>query len=302
MTKQPADAPTVAHAVPHVLGEGVIWDDRARVVWWTDIVGRKLWRLDPASGGAKHWDMPERLASFALCEADGWLLLALESRLAFFQPETGEIAELHAVEKNLPTRSNDGASDRQGRFVFGTLHEPEQGDKQPVGGFYRLDRALKLERLPLPGVAISNSIAFSPAGDRMYFCDSPTRKILCCDYGDTLGEPRVFVDLAGIAGEPDGSTVDAEGALWNAQWGMHRVVRYLPDGTQDRIVDMPTSQPTKPAFGGPGLDTLFVSSARDGLSPAQLADDAQAGFLFSQVVGVTGLRESRFAGTPIRDR
>lgn len=294
-------SPTVAHAAPHELGEGVVWDDRLQALWWTDIGGCKLWRLHPDDGRVLHWDMPERLASFALCEADGWLLLALASRLAFFHPDARELIELHAVEKHLPTRSNDGVCDRQGRFVFGTLHEPAQGGKQAVGGFYRLNRDLSLERLPLPDVAISNSIAFSPAGDRMYFCDSPTRKIYCCDYGDTLGEPRLFVDLAGMSGVPDGSTVDAEGALWNAQWGMGRVVRYLADGSEDRIIALPAAQTTKPALGGAKLGTLFVTSASEDLTAEQLAADPQAGYLFAVDVGMTGLRESRFAGTPNRD-
>lgn len=294
-------AVTVAHATNHILGEGVVWDDRQQVVWWTDIPGKKLWRLNPLDGQAVHWEMPERLASFALCETDGWLLLALASRLAFFHPQTEQLVHLRDVEKDLPTRTNDGVCDRQGRFVFGTMHEPAHGDRQAVGGFYRLDHALALERLPLPDVAISNSIAFSPSGDRMYFCDSPTRKIFYCDYGDALGEPRLFVDLGDARGVPDGSTVDADGALWNAQWGLHRVVRYLPDGSLDRIINLPASQPTKPAFGGAALATLFVTSARDGLSPEQIANDPQAGYLFSHDVGATGLRESRFAGTPPRD-
>ena len=294
-------APTVAHATAHLLGEGVLWDDRQQVVWWTDILRKKLWRMDPLDGHAMHWDMPERLASFALCEADGWLLLALASRLAFFNPGTEQLIDLHVVEKDLPTRSNDGACDRQGRFVFGTMHEPTQGARQAIGGFYRLGHSLQLERLPLPAVAISNSIAFSPTGDQMYFCDSPTRKIFCCDYGDTLGEPRLFVDLGNVVGVPDGSTVDAAGALWSAQWGMGRVVRYLPDGTQDRIIEMPVCQPTKPAFGGAALATLFVTSARDGLNPAQLHAEPQAGYLFTHDVGSAGLREPRFAGVPIAD-
>lgn len=294
-------SPAVAHALPHELGEGVIWDDRLQVVWWTDILGKKLWRMDPLDGHAVHWDMPERLASFALCEADSWLLLALASRLVFFNTRSEQMVDLHLIEKNLPTRNNDGACDRQGRFVFGTLHEPTWGSKQAIGAFYRLGHALELERLSLPPCAISNSIAFSPSGDRMYFCDSPTRKIYCCDYGDRLGEPRLFVDLGKVEGVPDGSTVDAEGALWNAQWGMRRVVRYLPDGTQDCIIDMPVRQPTKPAFGGAALTTLFVTSAREGLSNDQLAADPHSGYLFAQKVGFTGLSETRFAGIPIRD-
>ncbi|WP_266172055.1 SMP-30/gluconolactonase/LRE family protein [Dyella subtropica] len=291
----------VAHAGPHTLGEGVLWDEREQAVYWTDIAGCMLWRLRPSDGRITHWRMPERLASFALCEADGWLLLALASQLAFFHLERQELIPLHPIEPGLPTRANDGACDRQGRFVFGTLHEPADGVRRPIGGLYRLHGDLSLEQLPLPGLAISNSIAFSPAGDRMYFCDSPTREILCCDYGDLLGAPRVFVDLKHIEGEPDGSAVDAEGALWNAQWGMHRVVRYLPDGREDCVLDLPARQPTRPAFGGPDLKTLYVTSARDGLTAAQLAADPHAGALFAFPGGMVGLREPRFAGTPIRD-
>jgi L-arabinonolactonase len=291
----------IAHPGPHALGEGVLWDDRLQALYWTDIAGSTLWRLHPADGSVQHWNMPERLASFALCEADGWLLLALASQLAFFQLDQQRLVPLQGIEPALATRANDGACDRQGRFVFGTLHEPITGAKQAVGGFYRIDRQLRLERLALPAVAISNSIAFSPAGDRMYFCDSPTRKILCCEYGDTLGAPRTFVDLGDIEGEPDGSAVDAEGGLWNAQWGMQRVVRYLPDGSVDRIVEVPARQPTRPAFGGERLDTLYVTSALVGLSPDQLAADVHAGAVFSFDLGTTGLREPRFAGRPIHD-
>jgi L-arabinonolactonase len=285
----------------NTLGEGVLWCDRTQSVYWTDIHRSTLWRLHPADGTVQQWTLPERLASFALCEAEHRLLLALASRLAFFDLSDGSLETLHEIEPGLATRANDGACDRQGRFVFGTLHEPASGSKQPVGGFYRLNADLSLERLALPGVAISNSIAFSPAGDIMYFCDSPTRRIHCCDYGDTLGSPRVFVDLGDVAGEPDGSTVDAEGALWNAQWGLGRVVRYLADGREDRIVRVPARQPTRPAFGGTDLEMLYITSARGGLSEAELSAEPQSGALFAFPSGVRGLVEPRFAGFSIRE-
>lgn len=283
----------------NVLGEGIVWCERAQALYWTDIQTATLWRHAPASGETRQWQLPERLASFALCEADGWLLLALASRLAFFHLADGALHTIHEVEPGLPTRCNDGACDRQGRFVFGTLHEPPGGGpKQPVGGFWRLDAGLALEKLPLEGVAISNSLAFSPDGGTMYYCDSPTRTIRCCTYGDTLGPARGFVDLRGISGEPDGSCVDADGGLWNAQWGMGRVVRYRPDGHEDRIIPVPAHQPTRPAFGGAALDTLYVTSARDGLDAAQQAADPLAGALFAARVGARGLPEPRFAGVP----
>lgn len=295
---QTLPAMQVAADVGNTLGEGILWCDRAQALYWTDIQRATLYRLHPATDTLEHWPMPERLASFALCEEDGWLLLALASQLAFFRLADAHLEPLHAVEPALATRSNDGACDRQGRFVFGTLHEPDQGDQQPVGGFWRLDAALKLERLNLPGVAISNALAFSPDGGTMYFCDSLTRRIDCCDYGDTLGAPRVFTTLDGDHGEPDGCCVDADGCLWNAQWGRSRVICYGPDGAPRRVLPVPCSQPTRPAFGGARLDTLYVTSAREGLSDAKLTAEPHAGALFCAGVGVHGLREPRFAGRP----
>ncbi|MEW9624617.1 SMP-30/gluconolactonase/LRE family protein [Rhodanobacter geophilus] len=295
-----ASAPMqAALAAANTLGEGIVWCERAQALYWTDIHASTLWRHAPSSGETRQWTLPERLASFALCEADGWLLLALASRLAFFRLADGVLHTLCEVEPGLPTRCNDGACDRRGRFVFGTLHEPaDGGPKQPIGGFWRLNADLTLEKLSLEGVAISNSLAFSPDGGTLYYCDSLTRTIRCCAYGDTVSGLRGFADLRDTAGEPDGSCVDAEGGLWNAQWGLGRVVRYRADGGIDRIVPVPASQPTRPAFGGAALDTLYVTSARDGLDADTLAGEPLAGALFAARVGMHGLPEPRFAGRP----
>lgn len=281
------------------LGEGVLWCERTQALYWTDIHAAALWRLTPADGAVRTWTLPERLASFALCEAEGWLLLALASRLAYFHLDSGELRTLHEIEPGLDTRANDGACDRQGRFVFGTLHEPRDGGgKRAVGGFHRLNPDLGLEALPLPKVAIANGIAFSPDGAVMYFCDSLRKRIERCAYGDTLGEAETFIDLSGLEGEPDGAAVDADGALWSAQWGASRVVRYLADGREDRVVRVPTRQPTRPAFGGRDLDTLYITSAHDGMDAAARERDRLAGALFAFAAGVRGLPEPRFAGDP----
>ncbi|WCE03802.1 SMP-30/gluconolactonase/LRE family protein [Pseudoxanthomonas sp. JBR18] len=289
------DARTVV-AAGNRLGEGVVWCERTGALLWTDIHNAVLWRHVPATGHTQQWPMPERLASFALCQADGWLLLALASRLAFFHLDTGELRPLCDIPRAPDTRANDGGGDRQGRFVFGTLHEPAQGPKHKVGGFFRLNADLTLEALPLPGVAISNSIAFSPAGDTMYFCDSLDRRIQHVAYGDTLGVPATFVDLSDHPGEPDGAAVDAQGGLWSAQWGAARVTRYLPDGQHDRDIHLPTAQPTRPALGGADLSTLYITSAHDGLVGSDR--DPAAGDVFAAPAGVRGLPEARFAGDP----
>src|SRR5262249_54181493 len=186
---------------------------------------------------------------------------------------------------------NAGRVDPQGRFVCGGMNEAE--DLSPISSVYRLDgeTATRL----IEGVAITNSLAFSPDGERMYYTDMPTKRISVFTYGDELGAPRELIDLNAQAGLPDGSTVDADGCLWNAQWGGHRILRITPDGVLDRVVELPVSNPTCLAFGGPDLSTLFVTSARMGLSEEQLAQEPHAGDLLALDVGVKGLPERRFS-------
>jgi L-arabinonolactonase len=277
----------------NALGECVLWCERTGRVLWTDILGSVLWIHDGRE--ARSIPMPERLASFALTDSDDRLLLGLASRLAFYDFSTGVVTTICEVEADLPgTRLNDGRCDRQGRFVFGTFNQDEP--RLPIGAFYRLNGDLTLEKLPLPPVAIANSTCFSPDGATMYFCDSPDKAIRCCDYDTVTGaisNVRLFAKLDGGPGEPDGSCIDADGYLWNAEWGASRVVRYAPDGTVERIVPVAATQPSCVAIGGAGLDTLFISSALVGLATPVTAD----GGLFSAAIGpVRGLPEARFIG------
>lgn len=278
------------------LGEGATWCARSGRLYWTDIEGKRLSRYDARDGQHVSWEMPERLACFALCEDERMLLLGLESRLGFFGLETGAIDTIAEVEPGMPTRLNDGRCDRQGRFVFGTKYEAEP--MQAIGGFYRLNRDLTLERLPLPAPAISNSIAFSPDGATMYYCDSPTRAICACDYNadGTIANQRIFTTLTDGTGVPDGSTVDAEGGLWNAQWGGARVVRYGADGLETGRVKIPTAQPSCVTLGGARLDTLYVTSARAEMDAATLAREPHAGGVFAVRIGRAGLAEPLFQG------
>lgn len=290
-----------AVAAGNTLGEGIVWCVRRQCLYWTDIQAATLWCHYPTAGVTRTWALPERLATFALCEDDDWLLLGLASRLAFLHLPSGRVDPIRTVEDGLPTRLNDGACDREGRFVFGTLHEPEDGDaQQPVASFYRLDADLSLHRLALEKVAISNAIAFSPDGRTMYFCDSPTRIIQRCAYDRSgeVGPAEPWIDLRDIAGVPDGATVDADGGLWNAQWGMGRVVRYRPDGSEDVIVTIPAMQPTRPALGGADLDKLYVTSAHEGMTPGERLTSPRAGHVFVTRVAQKGLPETPFAGVP----
>ena len=283
----------------NILGEGVLWCDRTRRVFWTDIHAATLWSLVPETGAVRTWSIPDRLGCFALTEDDDTLLLGLASQLAFFHLESGRLTHVCDVEPELAsTRINDGRCDRQGRFVFGTLNE--HASRERIGSFYRLGADLRLEKLPLGGVAIPNSICFSPDGSRMYYCDSIARVIRCSDYGpspDDLRNERVFADLRGGPGAPDGSTVDCEGGVWNAQWGAARVVRYAPDGAVDCVIPVPVSQPSCVCFADDGLTQLYVTTAREDLSDAALEKEPLAGGLFcADLPNVRGLPESRFGG------
>jgi len=277
----------------HELGEGVLWCDRSQSLFWTDIHASRLWNHDPQRGTTRSWGMPERLCCFAFTGDANRLLLGLASRLAFFTLDEGVVSPICDIEPDLPTtRLNDGRCDRQGRFVFGTLNEDP--GRAPIGSFYRLDTDLSLERLPLPGVAISNSICFSPAGDVMYYCDSMQGKIMCCDVDG--GNSRVFADVS-AAGGPDGSSVDADGYVWNARWGGAQVVRFAPDGSIERSVEVPATQVSCVAFGGADLSTLYITTAHEGMDAAQRQADALAGGVFAaRLDGVRGLPEARFAG------
>ncbi len=283
----------------HELGECVLWCERSGRLLWTDIPASTLWVHTPALRVTRSWPMPERLCCFALTDSDDRLLLGLASSLAFFSFSTGAVEHIVDVEADIPaTRLNDGRCDRQGRFVFGMFNQ-DPGPKAALGGFYRLNLDLRLERLPIGNAAIANSICFSPDGTRMYYADSVTREIRCCEYdplSGAVGASRVFVALDAAPGEPDGSCIDADGCLWSTRWGAGQVLRFDPDGRLERALSLAAPQPSCPAFGGPDLATLYVTSAHLGMNGADRLAAPLSGALFRQALDVRGLAEPRFLG------
>ena len=280
----------------HALGEGVLWDDRLGVLRWTDILASQLWQYDPASGASRHWDLPSRLGCFALTQDPDVLLMALEKQLVRFDLRDSSIEPLAPIEPELAdTRSNDGRCDRHGNFVFGTINEH---GAERIASFYRYSAGGQLTKLALPKAAITNSICFSPDGGTMYFCDTPTRRIMACDYDGVTGEVdrlRVFAEVPEGFGTPDGSTIDSEGFLWNAEWGASRVLRYAPDGRVDCVIEMPVNQPSCVSFMGAQRDRLAVTTARQGLDAAEIAEHPLHGAVFTLAAPRgRGLPESRY--------
>ena len=276
------------------LGEGVVWSSAHGEVQWTDIFGRRFWTYSPSDGAKRSVALPDRLACFAPLGGTS-LLAGFAGGLEVFDLKSGARRPIAAIEPDRPTtRVNDGKLDRRGRLVFGTMDEAPSGAR-PIGQVYAYEGGTSPRAL-VSGVRIANSIAFSPDGRRMYFADTPTKIIRCYDYdldSADLSAERTFAAPQG-PGAPDGSTVDADGCLWNAEWGGGRVVRYTPDGRVDRAVALPCSQVTCCAFGGARLDRLYVTTARIGLDAAALAREPHAGALFVIDAGVTGLADTPF--------
>eukprot|EP00238_Polyblepharides_amylifera_P010592 CAMPEP_0196579664 /NCGR_PEP_ID=MMETSP1081-20130531/24362_1 /TAXON_ID=36882 /ORGANISM="Pyramimonas amylifera, Strain CCMP720" /LENGTH=307 /DNA_ID=CAMNT_0041899313 /DNA_START=219 /DNA_END=1142 /DNA_ORIENTATION=+ len=283
----------------NILGESIVWCPERSRLFWVDIEGMLFHELDPESGDLKLWDLPERAGSVALKE-DGGFLFAFASGLAEYNLKSGAISkQLAVLEVDLPsTRLNDGRCDRQGRFVVGGFNEKQAEDGgQPLSGIYRLAADGSVVRLVEEGVRCSNSICFSLDGSRMYFADSPTRKIYMFDYsGELPTNKTLFYEMPeSDPGIPDGSTVDSEGNIWNAEFMGARVVRHrASDGVIDTIVHLPVPNPTQMALGGPDLDTLYITTARRKMSDEQLAAAPTAGGIFAVKVPIKGVIEPKF--------
>ena len=278
------------------LGESCLWCPATRRVWWLDILKPCLQSFEPATGEHRVYPLPGRNCGNASLRRSGGFVLAMDNGLHGYDPATGTMEFLLHVEPDQPdNRYNDGRCDRRGRLWIGTM---DAEIRRPSGSFYRVDPHRTAKRL-FDDIAVPNSTAFSPDDRTLYFADTRRHTIWAFDFDLAAGEisnRRVFADLSGRKGLPDGSCVDAEGFLWNAEFAGHRLTRYAPDGRVDRAVELPVTSPTCCCFGGDALDTLYVSSASFRLSPEQRAAESCAGGLLALDVGVLGLPEAAYAG------
>ena len=277
------------------LAEGPVWDTEDGVLYWVNIKQREIHRFDPATGKDKQWTTPTDVGSIVLRNSGG-MVAALKTGFFFFDPQGNTFTPVAEPEPDLQqNRFNDGNTDRQGRFWAGSLHDPEM---EPTGSLYRLDTDLSCHRM-FSGIYASNGLAFSPDSKTVYFADSRRRLVWAWDFDAAEGallNQRVFIELHGGDGVPDGAAVDADGGYWLTQPPAGRVVRYDPRGRADRVLEMPVSQPTCVAFGGSRMETLYITSATYQLSPEKLKSEPLAGGIFAIDLGVTGLPDARFAG------
>jgi sugar lactone lactonase YvrE len=277
------------------LGECPLWDARDACLYWIDSKGPLVRRLNPASGESRDWVLPSVVGSIALAEP-GWLLCALKDGLYSLELATGRVQRIVTVGHAAPDiRLNDGRTDRQGRFIVGSMVD---GRHAREAALYRLELDGTTSRLA-DGIALTNSTCFSPDGRTLYYADSHAGQVRAHDYDPAtgaIGPQRILVDTRQHGSGPDGAVVDAEGHVWVALVLAGKVGRYRPDGQLDRLVEMPTPFPTCPGFGGPDLDVLYVTSARDSGNVLK-SDHADAGALFAvHGLGVRGLPEVPYAG------
>ena len=276
--------------VKMTLGECPLWDHRSSEMLWIDIEKAHFWRRKP-----KHdpqcFDLPERPGSFALTERHGTYLGAFENGFALFDPESGLFER---ASENVPgadnLRMNDGRTDRTGQFWAGSMKETAGPH---LGNLWRYDRCGKAT-IKLSGIRIPNSLCWSLDGRTMYFADSPENTIWKYDFdpeAGPVGEPHVFAKtVSGV--HPDGSCIDAEDHLWNAQWGSGEIIRYRPDGSIEHRLKLPVSQPSCVSFCGNGLDQLMITTARVGLSINDLQKQKFAGAIFVYDCDIKGVEEN----------
>ena len=278
------------------IGEGAIWCSKQNVLFWVDIPAGILHRFDPSDNSNISWTMGEALGCFALTE-QSTVVLALPSGFYEFNTETQKKIKLTGPDVSLKKQQfNDGSIDQRGRFYAGTMRTNGDHVNEPSGTLYSLSGELDVKEV-MTGFHILNGLAFSPDGKTAYVSDSfPTvRTIWAFDYDLDDGawsNKRIFFDTHGLAGRPDGAAIDSEGCYWMAGVSGWELVRITPEGKVDMEIKFPVEKPTRIAFGGSNMDTLYVTSL--GCDITEGTYQPNAGGLFAlKVPGITGIELPR---------
>jgi sugar lactone lactonase YvrE len=289
------------------LGEGPVWDVEDGCLYWLDGTGRRvgnpsIWRLDPRTGRTRHWSLDHDVGALAIRRGGG-AVLALADGFYFFDFAGERLDLISRVDADQPrSRLNDGKCDRRGRFFAGGMDDKEE---LKICSLWRLDADLSVSRVD-EGIICTNGPCWSPDNRTFYLADTFQGEYWAYDYDIATGSltnKRLFHSFKNDPGVADGSTIDDEGFVWNAQLISGDLVRYAPDGTVDRRVGMPVRNITSVMFGGDRLDELYVTSMARVKHPAvhdlfarEMKPQYLAGSLFKVTgLGVRGLPEPRFA-------
>lgn len=277
------------------MGDSPVWSVTSQTLYWVDILAPSLQKFQPGRGASHIAQPPHAIGAVALTGGDR-LLLVLQTGFFFYDMLTGSLEPLGDPEAHLPeNRFNDAKVDRRGRLFAGTM---QMTRARGMGSLYRLDPDLTITKVD-SGFDLCNGIAWSLDDRRMYVSDSVAHKIYVYDFDPDDGVPknrRVFADIPDHRGEPGGLTVDSEDHVWASFWDGWCVQRFSPDGAVRQVVSVPVPRPTSVTFGGPKLETLFMTSARIRMSSQQLIQAPLSGSLFAIEPGVSGVREPTFGG------
>jgi len=259
-----------------------------------------MFKLNMNSNNLETYDMPEMITSMSV-RKNGDMLIASHKGINNFSFENKTLNKIIDLEPDLPNnRCNDGASDAKGRFWVGTMQNnisPEATDielKESSGNLYCINPDLSFEKHE-SGIAVSNTLAWSPDNTKFYFTDTLSQTIFSYDYdleNGKISNKQDFVKYE--TGYPDGSTVDSEGCLWSCRWGGSSVVRFDPTGKVDQIIEVPVANITSCTFGGSDLKTLFITTARWSMTEEEINQNPEAGGLFAVVPGVQGMPDNGF--------
>ena len=269
-----------------LVGEGPLWHPDEQAVYWVDIPQGRLFRYDPASGDHSQIFEGPQIGGFTIQE-DGNLLLFMERGAIAVLRNGGLDYIVREIPAERETRFNDVCADPAGRVFCGTMPAPDH-----PGSLYRLDTDGSLTQV-LTGIGISNGIGFTPDRKRMYYTDSPTHNIYIFDYDIATGEisnRQVFVHTGESDGIPDGMTVDAEGCVWSARWDGSSLVRYSPQGEQERRIWFPARKVSSVIFGGADYTDMYITTAGGKDKPAE---GPGAGCLYRLNLGIQGKPEFR---------
>lgn len=287
---------------PSTLGESPFWHPQEQMLYWADIAGFKLHRLNPFMGEVETWEMPTEPGCFAPAKTGGFII-ALRDRIVRAQAWQGQLHTLHtfAHDPNT-TRANDGKCDAAGRFWAGTMYEPRDARKAQLWSYSPTEGGV----LKQGEATVANALAFSPDSKTMYWADTPQHLIWAWDFNLATGamtNQRVFKqfppkpegwasgqpDNGGYFGRPDGAVVDTQGNLWVAMFEGQRVLQLSPHGDILQNITAPVLCCTMPAFGGDDMQTLYLTTARHHRSEAEVAREPGLGCVFSLRVNAAGM-------------
>jgi sugar lactone lactonase YvrE len=282
-----AGEPKVVWELEAELGEGPVWVERDRALWFVDIKTHQVHRYDPATDERRSWKAPEQVG-FVFPAERGGFVAGLQSGLYHFDERTGVFDLIAKVEADKPdNRLNDGVVDPHGRLWFGTM---DNNEKAKSGAFYCFADG-EVRQTGIDGIAITNGPTVSPDGRVLYFVDTLRGTIEAADIRDdgSLGERRPFVKIDPKDGHPDGPTIDSEGCVWISLYAGWDARRYSPGGELVGSVRFPVANITKIAFGGGDLRTAYATTARQLLKPEEIAKQPRIGDLFAFAADVPGV-------------